>query len=316
MTSFLKNRYAIVNKLLDSSWCDFATRYAFHRKQFFDQTEGESGQVPHTTAVYGDTFMETLMETLKDKAEEVTGLELCPSYTYYRIYRPGDSLARHSDREPCEISMTVCLGQSYGVDSSIESWPIYVDPESHNSPNDFKSAQRTGLCVELGVGDALFYRGCELEHWREPLIASDGSYLVQLFVHYLDKNGPYYPEFAYDRRPGIGAPDSLRSDSASLILISRKKDFKKVFRVENSEGQPFDLSRFSARCTIANNEDSEKARGVRIPLETKLGLGSIEISLDKNIARELNHHAYTFTVDLRLGDETAKTISGKVKVLD
>lgn len=316
MTLFLKNRYAKVTKLLDLNCCDFATRYAFHRKQYFDQIEGESGQVPYTTGVYGDTFMETLMETLKDHAEDITGLELCPSYTYYRIYKPGDSLARHSDREPCEISMTICLGQDYGVDSKIDNWPIFIDPESHNSPNNFISAQRSGLCVELGIGDALFYRGCELEHWREPLVAPEGSYLVQLFVHYLDKNGPYYPEFAFDRRPSIGAPASERSDSVDLLLISRKRDFKKVFRVENSEGQPVDLSRFSAICTIANGYDPEIAQGFQISLETKLGLGTIEISLDQNIARELIHHAYTFNIDLKLGNETAKSIKGKVKVLD
>ena len=53
-------------------------------------------------------------------------------------------------------------------------------------------------------GDAIIYRGCEKDHWREPFEAGPASYQVQAFFHYINKNGPFYPEWAYDKRKGIG----------------------------------------------------------------------------------------------------------------
>jgi hypothetical protein len=47
------------------------------------------------------------------------------------------------------------------------------------------------------------YRGCEVEHWREEFRAPQGSYHVQVFLHYVDANGPY-SEFKFDKRPFIG----------------------------------------------------------------------------------------------------------------
>ena len=43
------------------------------------------------------------------KIEEITGMKLAPSYTYYRMYLNGAILKRHKDRPSCEISATVCL---------------------------------------------------------------------------------------------------------------------------------------------------------------------------------------------------------------
>jgi hypothetical protein len=38
-------------------------------------------------------------------------------------------------------------------------------------------------------GDMVVYRGIEIEHWREPFDAEEGSYQVQVFLHYVDANG-------------------------------------------------------------------------------------------------------------------------------
>ena len=56
------------------------------------------------------------------------------------------------------------------------------------------------LQIELGVGDALLYKGAELPHWRDPL--GDGNWL-QLFVHYVDAAGSHARE-RYDRRRSLG----------------------------------------------------------------------------------------------------------------
>ena len=40
----------------------------------------------------------------------------------------------------------------------------------------------------LSPGDALIYRGVECFHWRG---AYAGNQLVQVFLHYVDRSGPY-----------------------------------------------------------------------------------------------------------------------------
>ena len=120
---------------------------------------------------------------MKPKMEEVTGLELWPTYTYTRLYKKGNSLEKHTDRESCEISVTLKLSDT-GEEGY--NWPIWM-----------KDAE-----YKLDKGDAVVYRGCDLEHWREVCEAPDGWRMGQVFMHYVDKNGPC-KDFKYDKRTAM-----------------------------------------------------------------------------------------------------------------
>ena len=50
-------------------------------------------------------------------------------------------------------------------------------------------------------GDMVIYKGCELEHWREPF---EGNNHAQVFLHYNIKNGRYNNKF--DGREVLGVP--------------------------------------------------------------------------------------------------------------
>ena len=214
MTYFQENRYDFKEGLIPKDLCAVATQYALFRQKYFDNREDPvDGQIPNTTSIYNDTLMETLMYFMHPHMEEVTGLKLCPTYTYYRVYKPGDELKRHSDRPSCEISTTVCLGWDYKDVPEDYRWGMYVDPESnHHLPENktedgkFKPDNREGLLLKHNPGDCIIYRGCELEHWRDPFKVGEGSYQVQVFMHYIDKDGPHYPEHQFDQRVGIAAP--------------------------------------------------------------------------------------------------------------
>jgi hypothetical protein len=52
---------------------------------------------------------------------------------------------------------------------------------------------------ELDDGDGVVYRGCDLDHWRETCEAPEGWIMGQVFMHYVDANGPY-SEYKYDKR--------------------------------------------------------------------------------------------------------------------
>lgn len=206
--------YLELKQTIPAEICTLFTNYALLRERFNFRPEGKDQQIPGQHSVYSDTFAETLMLFLQPHIEQSTGLELAPTYTYYRVYRPGAELKRHKDRPSCEISATACMGFEYlGVDPDYR-WPVFMDPESRNKKDPDDEFNRVGKYIPYNnagnsylqdPGDLIIYRGCEIEHWREPFEAAEGSYLVQVFFHYIDKNGPYYPEHQYDGRVYIGS---------------------------------------------------------------------------------------------------------------
>lgn len=77
----------------------------------------------------------------------------------------------------------------------IELWPIWI------------AGPKGTASVSLNPGDGLIYRGCDCYHWREPFA---GVHQAQVFLHYVDRNGPQ-PEWKYDRRPRLsGLPDAIQ----------------------------------------------------------------------------------------------------------
>ena len=82
------------------------------------------------------------------------------------MYTKFAVLKKHKDRPSCEISVTVHIG------SDNTPWPIYMD----------------GKPMDTKPGDAVIYLGVEDTHHRNML---DSDYHSQVFLHYVDKNGPY-----------------------------------------------------------------------------------------------------------------------------
>ena len=157
-------------------------------------------QIPNTFSCYGDFVMETLIMKVLPKMKKETGLDLIPTYTYARAYKKGDCLHRHKDRPSCEISTTINLGG--------DPWPIFIDGTGADNviderKNIVKPNAPAGTRVDLDIGDMLIYRGCELEHWREPF---EGDSCGQVFLHYNDINGPYGSQCLFDGRPKLGVP--------------------------------------------------------------------------------------------------------------
>jgi hypothetical protein len=187
---FKENRYLDLKNIVPTDICKIITKYSLLKEEIeFTPELGNNAQVENAHSVYGDTLMETMSHFLLPHMEKNTGLSLCPTYTYYRVYRPGMILDRHKDRPSCEISTTVCFGFNYANKNADYRWGMYIEPNT---------------LITQNPGDLIIYRGCEVDHWRDPFDVGLGSYQVQAFFHYIDKNGPFYPEFSYDKRPGLG----------------------------------------------------------------------------------------------------------------
>ena len=88
----------------------------------------------------------------------------------------GDVLHRHLDRESCEV-MTLGCG-------SKDRWPFYVEYDGN------------AQVVTMEPGDAVIYKDWQTHHWR---YAFEGTYQVQMFFCFVDKNGPF-ADHKYDKR--------------------------------------------------------------------------------------------------------------------
>lgn len=139
--------------------------------------------VPASTAFYAEPVMEHMLERLRADVERVAGVALYPTYSYLRVYRTGAVLEPHQDRPACEISLSLNLGQD-----PADPWALWI--------------RGTGgaHAASLAPGDALLYRGIELEHWRAPYA---GRTVAQVFLHYVNQHGPH-AEWRFDKREQLG----------------------------------------------------------------------------------------------------------------
>ena len=127
-------------------------------------------QAPNSPAIYN---FKSFLELLCQKTNEVSNLieeQVLPTYTYARIYKNGETLARHRDRPACEISLTLHLGGDI-------AWDIGIQKPSGEEVN-----------LNLNVGDAMLYLGCKADHWRSTPFS--GQNYSQIFLHYVCSNGP------------------------------------------------------------------------------------------------------------------------------
>jgi hypothetical protein len=168
--AFRQHGYAFIPQLIDRTLADFFWSYV-HTKFASLLLGAGDRQVPNSPGDYGDPAFDGLLEFLRPRVEAYSGLTLHPTYSYFRLYKRGDVLKRHRDRPACEISISLNIGQT-----PPEPWPIFVERDA--GPYD----------ALLAPGDALLYRGCDCFHWRE---AFAGSRLVQVFLHYVDRDGPH-----------------------------------------------------------------------------------------------------------------------------
>lgn len=124
-------------------------------------------------AWYNDSLMTSLLDIKLPLIEKESNLKLFQTYAYWRYYVYGAKLDKHTDRPACEVSVTTCI-------KKYDNWPIVIE----------------GKSFELEEGDAVLYTGCNQKHWRPKIYEGEG--MAQVFLHYVDKNGPY-AHHAYDK---------------------------------------------------------------------------------------------------------------------
>ena len=176
--NYLLNKRQVARKLFDSKYISI-----------YNQDYGiwNDEQVPDTYSIYGDVMLDTILSALQGVMEKRTNTKLYPTYSYGRIYKKGDVLKKHKDRDSCEISTTLNLGG--------DIWPIYLQTKRKEK-------------ILLEPGDMLIYSGCELTHWRDKF---QGKNCAQVFLHYNKYTKDNQGQNLYDSRPFLGLPSWFKN---------------------------------------------------------------------------------------------------------
>jgi len=175
---FEQNGYVVIKQFIPRIMCEYIAKNVrvleANSRLSFGDTQVEKAFSGGSAAV-----TETLLDVMTPVLSQTLDCELYPTYSYLRIYVKGAELGKHTDRQSCEISATLPIEyESPGI------WPLCI--EVGGNPRK----------IELEPGDALIYKGIQIPHWRD---AFDGERQVQIFLHYVKKDGEY-SEFKFDGR--------------------------------------------------------------------------------------------------------------------
>lgn len=122
-----------------------------------------------------------VMKRMQPILEDLIGEELIPTYWFSTTYHNGGWMNCHTDRPSCEVSVTMNI-------CGDAKWPIKL--------KDLTDKRRE---VVTPVGHGVAYLGTIVPHWRSPLRTHNNDRFMQLFLHFVRKNGQY-ADYAYDRK--------------------------------------------------------------------------------------------------------------------
>ena len=128
------------------------------------------GQSPRRYVAYNEPVARFFHQHIAAALSAIAGEALKPSYVYLASYLSGAELKKHTDREQCEFSVTLCL--DFSPEPVLATpWPIRMDTPTGT------------VTVYQALGDGLAYRGTRLPHYRDTLRAGQTS--TSIFFHYV-----------------------------------------------------------------------------------------------------------------------------------
>lgn len=181
-------KYKLLKNFVSKDLCLYLSSFCFR----FLHNLPKDASVPNSVAFHSwrSEIFQNITHYLKPYVEKETKLKLKPIYAFNRIYYGGSFLSKHIDRDSCEISLTITLNYNYS--NKNYEWPFHIEDKK----------------FVLDIGDAILYNGPKYEHWRNTLNLPETDWHHQLFVHYVNADGPY----------------NLLEEELSLDMIKKNKD--------------------------------------------------------------------------------------------
>ena len=110
---------------------------------------------------------------LTSLVSEVIGEPVQPSFSFICSYHGGAELARHTDREQCEFTLSLCA-DFIPEPETITSWPLHIETGDGR------------VTIEQALGDGILFCGRDLVHYRDRL--ADGCTCTSVLFHFVRRN--------------------------------------------------------------------------------------------------------------------------------
>jgi hypothetical protein len=162
--------YIVLRQFLSKQYTNYLAQSIWMEKNR-GNLRSNDGQVEKALFGHSLPSIKSLLFGVQEKVSTYAKKTLLPTYCYSRIYYKDSVLEPHIDRPSCEYSLTIHLDGSH-------PWDILM--------KDLETKETVG--VLLNPGDAVLYKGCEIEHARDCYL---GDWYLQCFLHYVDANGIY-----------------------------------------------------------------------------------------------------------------------------
>ena len=144
----------------------------------------EEAQVSGSISRYSYPPYKESHSDIRIKLENIVGKQLLNTYYYDRFYFPGQELKPHTDRDACEISVSINISSNLK-----QPWAFQLT-----------TLQGENKKIFLNPGDGLLYKGCEVTHWRDSMSGIKRNYIRnflhlpelyyhQIFYHYVLADG-------------------------------------------------------------------------------------------------------------------------------
>jgi hypothetical protein len=206
--------------------------------------------VPDSFSVYNYIPFVDLMCEKTNEVSSLLGERVIPSYAYSRIYKKGNELKPHHDRDGSEIALSVCLAFD-------QEWPLW-----------FYGENKQKIPVILQPGDAVLYFGKEIIHWRDKF---EGSFSNSAFIFYVRSEGPFADDFFDNKTKGY--LDTL-DDQA-------KKEFKDFFKPRNQSVKKTEKAGLNGYVKVIQKAIPEKLCSVILQEFGESGSWAVDNKLQK-----------------------------------
>ncbi|MBL0162103.1 MAG: hypothetical protein IPP82_00265 [Xanthomonadales bacterium] len=172
-THFEREGFAILENLLPTEHVEELDRYfqALAEQGFLssDEVRGARRHFAHNHPVANFWHAQ-----LNERVSQLAGRRTKPSYSFVSLYIAGGDLCWHTDRPPCEYTITLLLDYAPLAADGRSSWALKV-----------KGRDGTIHTLHQRVGEALIFRGRELTHGRDVL--PDGHRSASLLFHFVNE---------------------------------------------------------------------------------------------------------------------------------
>ena len=123
------------------------------------------------------------------------------------------------------VGILVGAGLGHHLDDELP-WPLGLRTNDEAPVN---------IELEQAPGDLILYRGSDCIHWRRRMRGGPDAWQAQLFLHWVDADGPYANVCAFDTRPALGLSENHRDPQrvARMQSIQTAVDNEKSIRLRS-----------------------------------------------------------------------------------